>query len=173
VTEFSLPSKGTPNEIAPGADGSLWFTLWDGNRIGRITPWGKVKEFAVPTSNSGPGGITLGPDANLWFAEEKGNKIARITESPRPRLRLRPDSGSPGASVRIWATGFGAFERLKVSYRDPRTGTCGVRPGKTNLLGHLITTVSVPERATPGSTGYFRGRGRVSKLMARHVFSVR
>src|SRR5258708_4556113 len=40
---------------------------------------GKIREFAVPTANSGPLDITAGPDGNLWFTEQNGNQIGRIT----------------------------------------------------------------------------------------------
>ena len=39
---------------------------------------GKIREFAVPTANSGPLDITAGPDGNLWFTEGFGNKIGQL-----------------------------------------------------------------------------------------------
>jgi len=36
ITEFHIPSI-SPRCITSGPDGNLWFTLWDGNQIGRIT----------------------------------------------------------------------------------------------------------------------------------------
>ena len=38
-----------------------------------------IREFPLPTPNSGPGGITTGPDGVLWFTEQTGNRIGRIT----------------------------------------------------------------------------------------------
>ena len=74
-----IPSGG-PVGITSGPDGNLWFTEHDGNRIGRITPAGRVTEFSAGISpKSGPAGITAGPDGNLWFAEADGNRIGRIT----------------------------------------------------------------------------------------------
>jgi virginiamycin B lyase len=80
VTEFAVPTSASElDEVAAGPDGNLWFTEYNGNKIGRISTSGSIIEFAVPTSASGPVGITAGPDGNLWFTEYNGNKIGRIT----------------------------------------------------------------------------------------------
>jgi len=66
--------------ITAGPDGNLWFTEFDGNRIGRITPAGVVTEFSAGISAGAyPYGITAGPDGNLWFTEYYSNRIGRIT----------------------------------------------------------------------------------------------
>jgi streptogramin lyase len=85
VTEFSIPtSASAPQGIAPGPDGALWFTEFNGNRIGRITTSGTITEYPIPTSKSFPLGIAAGPDGALWFTESSGNNaggnnIGRIT----------------------------------------------------------------------------------------------
>jgi streptogramin lyase len=82
VTEFSagITEGAGPYGITAGPDGNLWFTEYDGNRIGRITPAGVVTEFSAGiTAGAGPYGITAGPDGNLWFTEPSGNRIGRIT----------------------------------------------------------------------------------------------
>lgn len=39
IAEYPLPTADSlPYEIATGPDGALWFTEYDGNRIGQITP---------------------------------------------------------------------------------------------------------------------------------------
>ncbi|HEY8201084.1 MAG TPA: TIR domain-containing protein, partial [Actinomycetota bacterium] len=77
---FTVPTAGSqPAGIAVGGDGNLWFTELIGNKIGRMTPSGVVKEFPLPTANSQPTAITSGSDGNLWFVERLGGKIGRIT----------------------------------------------------------------------------------------------
>jgi len=72
LREFSLPSaNASATDIIAGPDGNLWFT--EGDKIGRITPMGKISEFPVSSANS----ITAGPDGNLWFTEQ--SKIGRMT----------------------------------------------------------------------------------------------
>jgi|GEM_PF-4371684 len=87
ITEFraGIAAASSPEGIALGPDGNLWFTEFTGDRIGRITPHGVVTEFSAgmtPFSNAV--GITAGPDGNLWFTENAGfstntGRIGRIT----------------------------------------------------------------------------------------------
>jgi streptogramin lyase len=65
--------------ITSGGDGNLWFTEFDPNMIGRITPAGVYTAFPIPTPNSGSDGITTGSDNNVWFTESLTDKIGRIT----------------------------------------------------------------------------------------------
>ena len=79
VAEYPLPTRDcSPQDIAAGPDGNLWFTEACG-RIGRITLAGVITEFAVPTPDSFPAAIVSGPDGNLWFVEAYGDRIGRIT----------------------------------------------------------------------------------------------
>ncbi len=79
VTNFPvLTTSSSPYGIATGADGNLWFTESNANKIGVITPAGVTLEFPIPTAVSNPNGITKGPDGNMWFVERGGNKIAYI-----------------------------------------------------------------------------------------------
>src|SRR6266702_311573 len=85
ITEFAPSTAGSkPEGITAGPDGNLWFTEFDGNKIGRISPDGSITEFRLPTDCGSvvycePSAITAGPDGNLWFTEVDGNKIGRIT----------------------------------------------------------------------------------------------
>ena len=112
--EFTLVSDRSPNRIAVGPDGALWFTSWAGNRIGRITTYGAVTEYVIPTANSGPIGITAGSDGALWFTENSANKIGRITTSGViTEYPVRTSGGGPvgitaGPDGAIWFTESGA-----------------------------------------------------------------
>jgi streptogramin lyase len=67
VTEFEVPSaRSFLLGIAAGPDGSLWFTEWSANKIGRITTDGVITEFKLPGLTS-PGDIASGSDGSLWF----------------------------------------------------------------------------------------------------------
>src|SRR6267142_2541520 len=76
ITEFPSPTPGSqPAGITFDFHGNLWFTEYNGNKIGRMTPQGVFTEFPITTFFSAPGGITLGVDRNLWFTEKICNKI--------------------------------------------------------------------------------------------------
>jgi len=63
VSEFALPTRSAPLDIAAGRDGNLWFTIPGARKVGRITLSGTVTEFSVPFAN--PYGITAGPGGNI------------------------------------------------------------------------------------------------------------
>src|SRR5437868_9389475 len=79
VTEFPIPTRGTPFDLTAGPDGNLWFTDGAGE-IGRITPSGAITEFPV---SSGSFHITAGPDGNLWFTGYSTGEIRPITPAGR------------------------------------------------------------------------------------------
>jgi len=87
-----------PESIARGRDGAMWFTIFNGSQIGRITADLGVQQFAAGiTAGSGPRELTEGPDGNMWFTEEMGNRIGRITvdEPPDPPPPTTPDDPPP------------------------------------------------------------------------------
>jgi streptogramin lyase len=65
----SVSSFRGSESIAEGPDGRVWFTEQT-NRIGAITPAGKVTEYTLPGRTFNPEGIALGPDHRMWFTEQ-------------------------------------------------------------------------------------------------------
>ena len=117
------------NRIAPGPDGNVWFTANtpNGGEIGRVTPAGKLTQFAVTAS---PGGITAGPDNNLWFT--MNGQIGRITTSGTVSLF---DIGS-GYSARDIALG-------------PDGNLWFTIPSSTGFVGRITPVGTVSAFATP------------------------
>ncbi|MBV9279380.1 MAG: hypothetical protein JOZ41_04815, partial [Chloroflexi bacterium] len=85
--------------ITEGPDFNLWFAESAGNKIGRITPFGVIKEYPLSTENSVPTGIARGPDNALWFSEGTGNKIGRLTTSGTFEEFAVPTQGSSPAGI--------------------------------------------------------------------------
>src|SRR5262249_2090954 len=71
-----ISTGSQPLGIAAGPDGNLWFTEFEGGRVGPITPAGAVTEFTTGAANAT--GITVGPDGALWFLDFAG-RVGRIT----------------------------------------------------------------------------------------------
>jgi streptogramin lyase len=61
ISEYALPA-GTPNHIARGPEGNMWFTAQ--GHVGKITPTGEISEYEV---SSGSVDIAPGSDGNMWF----------------------------------------------------------------------------------------------------------
>src|SRR6201991_1499104 len=80
IREHRIPTAGSKPYIAvEGRDGAFWFAEKTGNKIGRVTPDGKITEFPLPTPGAGPDAMMLGPDGNIWFSETEVSQIGRIT----------------------------------------------------------------------------------------------
>lgn len=107
VIEYPIPTGGSSAwDITAGPDGNMWFTEYEGQKVGRITPAGIITEFPTPSTFSGPRMITVGPDGNLWFTELDRGKVARctpagvITEFPTPNGF--PQGIATGPDGRLW-----------------------------------------------------------------------
>jgi virginiamycin B lyase len=134
-TEYVIPTPSSrPYGITAGPDGALWFTEYNGNKIGRITTAGTITEYAVPTPSGGPWGITAGPDGALWFTEACGNKIGRITvdgaisEYPTPFPYTAPMGIVVGPDGAMWFTEYGTPDCIL-------TGTPGI--GRITSTGSI------------------------------------
>jgi streptogramin lyase len=76
VTEYTAgltPGSG-PNAMTRGPDGAMWFSEYDGEKIGRIAQDGTIAEYPTTghtqlTAGAHPAGVVAGPDGNIWFSE--------------------------------------------------------------------------------------------------------
>jgi streptogramin lyase len=64
--------------IVEAPDGNAWFTDYANDRIGKITPKGKVT-FVDLGYHATPYWMVLGSDGALWFTEQLQKKIGRLT----------------------------------------------------------------------------------------------
>jgi streptogramin lyase len=152
IDVYPIPTAGgSPYSIAAGSDGALWFTEFNGNKIGRITTEGVItNEYPVPTAGSVPYGITTGPDGNVWFVQQLGNKVGRvtpsgaITEFPIPTFDSAPLGITSGPDGALWFT-----EGRNTSNKIGRMTTAGVVTGEYPLP----TAGAQPANITAGPDG--------------------
>jgi streptogramin lyase len=148
-TELPLPASfSLPVGITTGADGRIWFTEEQTNKIGRVNAGNSITEFQVPTPNSDPFGITKGPDGNIWFTELTGNKIGRvnangtISEFQVPTAKSGPVGITAGPDGNVWFT-----------------ESNGDKLGRVNPNGS-ITEFNVPNSNNIGPNGITTGPDR-------------
>ena len=88
VTEYPVPQVQTPNGpvtpdlsgLTAGPDGALWFgSFYPGGVIGRMSVYGSVRYFTLPSSASEPTNFVAGPDGAIWFTDVGTGTIGRIT----------------------------------------------------------------------------------------------
>jgi hypothetical protein len=91
--------------ITAGPDGNLWFTQFNDDRVGRITPAGAITLYTQGITAAGsPIGIATGSDGRIWFAEYNGHRLGIVTLEPPTAVTgaatsIRPESASVTATV--------------------------------------------------------------------------
>jgi virginiamycin B lyase len=161
----------SPYAIAIGPDNNIWFTEYQGDRIGMMTPMGEVMRFPIA-----PDGIaerlTGGPDGALWFTDPKGNRVGRIGIDGKIKYVALPTPKCGPTGITVGADGLIYFTEHAAS-----------RIGRMSIDGTLteftLRSKSGPAEIVTGHDGavYFiedeAGRiGRISKDGAIREFTI-
>src|SRR5215471_9380031 len=124
---YQLPAGSYPHDVAPAADGTVWFSGQSQGVAGRFDPQsGKLEKIPLGPG-AAPHGVIVGPDGNAWLTEGGQNAIARVDARSR-QVKLFPlPKDFPSANLNTmafdrngiaWFTGQGGvYGRV-----DPRTG---------------------------------------------------
>jgi virginiamycin B lyase len=143
---FEVFDGAGPHDVAPAADGAVWFTAQAAGELGRLDPGtGRVERVPLGDGSS-PHGVIVGPDRAAWVTDSGLNAIVRV-DARSLRVRRfplpadRPDANLNTATFdhrgRLWFTGqAGVYGRL-----DPRTGRMRVfdAPGGAGPYGIATT----------------------------------
>jgi len=93
-----------PYSITAGLDGNLWFTEYQGDGVGRMTPYGATKRFPIDPDGFAER-ITAGPDGAVWFTDTVGNRIGRVAPDGKIAYIKLPHSDSGPAGITAGADG--------------------------------------------------------------------
>jgi virginiamycin B lyase len=123
---------GAPSMIIAGPDNALWFTLNQGNAIGRFTPTDGLTVRELPTAAAGPVGIAATHDDAVWFTEILADKIGRIPMDDAIQEMELP--GKPHAVVAdpddgVWVSLWGASQLARISGDGSDIVTIDLPPG--------------------------------------------
>src|SRR6266571_8022783 len=149
---LSLPSA--PNELVLDAHGTVWFTEFNADALGRLDPHtGLTQQYPLAAKKSVqkliPYGVTVDREGMVWFTESSNGRIGRLDPTtggmrfftpPGPTMPLM-EIASDTHGI-IWATSFSAGLLLRL---DPRTGTFTpyyapfTGPGTGGLYGLVVT----------------------------------
>ena len=126
---LSLPSA--PNDLALDAQGNVWFTELNADRLGRLDPrTGLMQHYPLAAKRSvqtlNPYGVTVDPEGMVWFTELSNDRIGRLDPATGrihfftpPAPHAAPMEIATDAHGIIWATTFNSGLLLRL---DPRTG---------------------------------------------------
>jgi len=136
--ETSVPTANSaPFDIAPAADGNLYYTESAVDKIGRIANLFTAQSEISLTSGTQPESIVKGPDGNLWFTEFGTSKIGRLSPSsfsvtgefPTLTASSQPTGITVGADDALWFTENGQDKVGRITtggtvteYASPVTG---------------------------------------------------
>ena len=163
IREWDVP-QGTaafvPHDPAVAPDGSAWYTGYGANVLGRLdVATGQIKEFALPTADSGPHGLIADTRGNIWYTGNRAALIGRlepttgrVTEYKMPDPAARdPHTPILDQKGTLWFTvQSGNF----VGALDPATGAITLKPLATPKAmphGIVISARGVPFFAMSGT----------------------
>jgi virginiamycin B lyase len=161
---YAVPPGSRPHDVAPAADGSVWYTAQSAGRLGRLDPaTGAITEIALG-SGSRPHGVIVGPDGAPWITDGGLNAIVRVdpvTEEvttyalPASHPSTNLNTAAFAADGTLWFTGqAGVYGRLRRGASDVEVFEAPRGPGPYGIT------------ATPGDDVYY------ASLAGNHITRV-
>src|SRR5262249_50754045 len=116
VQEFSVPAGSHPHDVAPAADGGVWFTAQAAGYLGWLDPnTGEVRQIPLG-QHSAPHGVIVGPDGAPWITDGGQNAIVRVDPAtsavqvfPLPGRNVNLNTATFDRTGTLWFTGQGGF----------------------------------------------------------------
>ena len=150
LREFKVFDGAGPHDVAPAADGAVWFTAQAAGELGRLNPrTGRVRRVPLG-AGSAPHGVIVGPDGAAWVTDGGLNAIVRVDARslrvrrfplPADRAGANLNTATFDRSGRLWFTGqTGVYGRL-----DPRTGRMRVFDAPRGAGPYGISTTAAGE----------------------------
>jgi virginiamycin B lyase len=144
VATYPVPAGSGPHDVAPAADGGVWYSAQDSGELGWLDPeTGDVREVALGVG-SAPHGVIVGPDGAPWITDGGLNAIVRVDPETSAVEVFPLPSSAPNANLNtaafdgdgvLWFTGqAGWYGRL-----DPTTGMVEVFPAPRGIGPYGIT----------------------------------
>lgn len=128
---YDVPPGSRPHDVAPAADGGVWYTAQGAGALGYLDPaTGEVREIPLG-EGAAPHGVILGPDGAPWITDSGLNAVVRV-DPETDEIDVYPlPAGRAGANLNtavfdrngvLWFTGQGGI----VGRFDPEAGTMEV-----------------------------------------------
>ncbi|MCC6174591.1 MAG: SMP-30/gluconolactonase/LRE family protein [Chloroflexi bacterium] len=127
IVEFPVPRGSGPHDVAPAADGGVWYTAQRAGALGWLDPLsGETRQVSLG-GGSAPHGVIVGPDGAPWVTDGGLNAIVRVDPYTSAVQVFPLPTGFERANLNtatfdrhgsLWFTGQnGVYGRL-----DPETG---------------------------------------------------
>ena len=140
---YDVPAGSSPHDVAPAADGGVWYTAQASGELGWLNPEsGEIREVALGPG-SAPHGVIVGPDGDAWVTDSGQNAIVRV-DAATHEVEVHPlpadvptvnlNTAAFDANGLLWFTGqagwYGSLDPADATmrvFRAPRgTGPYGI-----------------------------------------------
>jgi virginiamycin B lyase len=163
LTAYPVPAGSHPHDVAPAADGGVWYTAQASGELGWLDPTtGDVREIALG-EGSRPHGVIVGPDGAPWITDSGLNAIVRVDPETDAVTTFPLPADRPNANLNtatfdnngnLWFTGqAGVYGRLQVA-----TGEVTVYDAPRGLGPYGITTTPSGDVYYASLAGSYLGR---------------
>jgi virginiamycin B lyase len=162
LVEFPVGRGQHPHDVAPAADGGVWYTAQSTGELGYLDPKTGATKMVRLGSGSSPHGVIVGPDGAPWITDSGQNAMVRVDPAssevkvwrlPGPNVNL--NTAAFDRSGIVWFTGQrGYYGRL-----DPKSGEVKVMESPRGAGPYGIT-------ATPDGAIFY------ASLAGSHIASV-
>lgn len=78
IKEFQVPQGTHPHDVAPAANGSVWYTAQGSGELGLLNPFTNKTFHIALGIGSAPHGVIVGPDKAPWITDGGLNGIVRV-----------------------------------------------------------------------------------------------
>jgi virginiamycin B lyase len=120
IREFEVPAGSHPHDVAPAADGGVWYTGQHVGTLGHLDPaTGTIREIPLG-SGSAPHGVIVGPDGAPWITDGGRNAIVRVDPATDEVTAFPLPADRPGANLNT-----GAFDRDGILWFTGQSGIYG------------------------------------------------
>lgn len=131
IESFPVPAGSRPHDVAPAADGGVWYTAQNAEALGWLDPGTGETRHIDLGRGSRPHGVIVGDDGAAWVTDGGLNAIVRVDAGTDevtvfPLADERPDANLNTATFdhdgRLWFTGQNGIYGVL----DPATGAMEV-----------------------------------------------
>src|SRR5438105_271492 len=139
LREYPVPAGSHPHDVAPAADGGIWYTAQSSGQLGWLDPnTGEIREIALGRG-SAPHGVIVEPDGAPWITDGGLNAIVRVDPTTQEVRTFPLPAGARSANLNtatfdrngiLWFTGqSGVYGRVDPSSGDVQVFDAPRGPG--------------------------------------------
>ena len=164
IQKYDVPAGAHPHDVAPAADGGIWYTAQRTGKLGWLDPkTGETVETPLGPGSS-PHGVVLGPDGAAWVTDSGLNAIVRVDGGTKAVKVFPLPSSAPRANLNT-----AAFDREGTLWF---TGQAGYY-GRLDPASGAIEAWKAPRGTGPyGITATPQGRVFYASLAGNHIAEI-